>query len=50
MPWLAIPQGDKRKGLLSNLFEVEGIPTFVLIDGATGETTCTVAPMLCTWR
>jgi len=38
MPWLAIPNGDKRKDKLSTLFEVEGIPTFVVIDAATGET------------
>jgi len=41
MPWLAIPQGDKRKGQLSKIFGVEGIPTFVLIDGETGETITT---------
>jgi len=38
MPWLAIPPGDKRKGALSTRYEVQGIPTLVLIDGATGET------------
>jgi len=38
MPWLAIPQGDERKGKLSSLFEVQGIPTFVLIDAKTGAT------------
>jgi nucleoredoxin len=38
MPWLAIPPGDKRKAALSTLYEVEGIPTFVLVDGATGAT------------
>jgi len=37
-PWIAIPQGDKRKDVLSQLFEVEGIPTFVTIDGETGKT------------
>jgi len=37
MPWVAIPQGDQRKEMLSKLFSVEGIPTFVLIDGSTGE-------------
>lgn len=41
MPWLAIPQGDKRKEMLSKLFEVEGIPTLVFIDGETGETITT---------
>lgn len=38
MPWLAIPMGDPRKETLSTKFGVEGIPTFVLIDGATGAT------------
>lgn len=38
MPWCAIPQGDPRKGTLSSMFDVEGIPTFVLIDGETGAT------------
>ena len=31
MPWLAVPHGDSRKGALSKLFEVEGIPTLVII-------------------
>jgi len=38
MPWVAIPHGDKRKDTLSQRFGVEGIPTFVTIDGATGKT------------
>jgi nucleoredoxin len=38
MPWLAIPAGDKRKEQLSKMFDVKGIPTFVLIDAKTGET------------
>ena len=38
MPWLAIPNGDKRKKALDKMFGVEGIPTFVLIDANTGET------------
>merc|ERR550514_2002878 len=38
MPWLAIPQGDKRKDKLSSMFEVQGIPSFVVVDAATGET------------
>jgi len=37
MPWLAIPQGDKRKGALSKMFDVEGIPTFVMLDADTGK-------------
>merc|ERR1719408_353863 len=36
MPWLAIPHGDPRKGKLSKLFSVQGIPTFVLVDAQTG--------------
>jgi len=38
MPWLAIPPGDKRKEKLSKRFGVNGIPAFVLVDAATGET------------
>lgn len=41
--WLAIPNGDARKAALSKLFEVEGIPTFVVVDAATGETITTDA-------
>ena len=38
MPWLAIPQGDPRKNALSKRFEVQGIPSFVVVDAQTGET------------
>ena len=38
MPWLAIPNGDPRKSKLSSLFNVEGIPSFVIVDASTGET------------
>jgi len=38
MPWLAIPQGDARKNALSKRFEVQGIPSFVVVDAQTGET------------
>jgi len=38
MPWLAIPQGDARKAMLSKLFGVQGIPALVLIDAKTGAT------------
>jgi nucleoredoxin len=38
MPWLSIPQGDKRKEQLSKMFDVEGIPTFALVDAETGKT------------
>merc|ERR1719487_271791 len=34
----AIPQGDKRKGQLSKLYGVEGIPSFVVLDAETGAT------------
>lgn len=37
MPWLSIPFGDTRKNELSSLFDVSGIPTFVIIDGTTGK-------------
>jgi len=36
--WYAIPPDDKRKEQLSTLFEVEGIPSLVILDAATGET------------
>jgi nucleoredoxin len=32
MPWLAVPHGDERKKHLSKLFDVEGIPTLVIVD------------------
>jgi nucleoredoxin len=32
MPWLALPHEDPRTGPLNTLFEVEGIPTLVLLD------------------
>eukprot|EP00301_Raphidiophrys_heterophryoidea_P026072 c8902_g1_i1.p1 GENE.c8902_g1_i1~~c8902_g1_i1.p1 ORF type:complete len:458 (+),score=135.90 c8902_g1_i1:115-1374(+) len=33
MPWLALPYEDRdRKGELSEVFGVEGIPTFVIVD------------------
>jgi nucleoredoxin len=33
MPWIALPYNDrKRKEHLSNHFEVQGIPTFVIVD------------------
>jgi len=38
MPWLAIPYTDEKKRKeLDALFEVEGIPTFVIMDGPTGK-------------
>jgi len=43
MPWLAIPAGDPRKEQLSKAFGVQGIPTFVLVDAATGKTITTEA-------
>jgi nucleoredoxin len=38
MPWLAFPFKDKRIAELSDLYEVEGIPTLIIIDPATGKT------------
>lgn len=32
MPWLAIPFGDSRIEYLNSRFEVEGIPSLVLVD------------------
>jgi nucleoredoxin len=43
MPWLAIPSSDPRKAKLSKRFGVSGIPSFVLVDGETGETISTNA-------
>jgi len=43
MPWLAIPNGDPRKGKLSSRFGVSGIPAFILVDAETGETITTEA-------
>lgn len=43
MPWLAIPNGDKRKAKLDKIFEVEGIPTLVIVDAKTGATITTDA-------
>ena len=32
MPWLALPFSDRaRKGMLSDMFDVEGIPTFAIV-------------------
>eukprot|EP01124_Arcella_intermedia_P018879 TRINITY_DN25_c0_g1_i4.p1 TRINITY_DN25_c0_g1~~TRINITY_DN25_c0_g1_i4.p1 ORF type:complete len:424 (-),score=74.95 TRINITY_DN25_c0_g1_i4:42-1265(-) len=38
MPWLAFPWKDGRIDELSELYEVEGIPTFVVIDTKTWKT------------
>lgn len=38
MPWTAIPYSDdKKRKALDAMFDVEGIPTFVLVEGATGK-------------
>ena len=38
-PWAALPFGDRdRKDAVSKKFKVQGIPTFVVVDGRTGET------------
>jgi len=40
MPWLALPYGSESVvNELSSLYEVEGIPTLVILDGATGKVT-----------
>ena len=31
MPWLALPFSDRGKGMLSDMFDVEGIPTFAIV-------------------
>lgn len=37
MPWLALPYSDRdKKNALSKKFKVQGIPSFVILDGATG--------------
>jgi len=38
MPWLALPFQDKRISELSELYEVEGIPTLVILNPETGKT------------
>jgi len=38
MPWLALPFNDKRISELSDLYGVEGIPSLIIIDPATGKT------------
>ena len=39
MPWTSLPFADRdRKNKLSKKFKVQGIPTFVILDGKTGET------------
>ena len=35
MPWTALPYGDARIDALNSIFEVEGIPTLILLDGTT---------------
>jgi len=38
MPWLALPYADRdREKALSKKFKVSGIPSVVILDGATGE-------------
>jgi len=37
MPWISLPFQDKRTEELSEYFEVQGIPYFVVIDPATGK-------------
>ena len=41
-PWAAVPFANRdAKNALSRKFKVQGIPTFVLVDGETGEPNCT---------
>ena len=35
MPWAALPFDDKRKDMISRIFEVEGIPTMIMLDQAS---------------
>ena len=38
MPWLALPYAERKlKATLSKKYKVRGIPTFVIVDGETGE-------------
>jgi nucleoredoxin len=37
MPWLSIPLNDPRKDELNSLYNVEGIPTLIIINPQTGE-------------
>ena len=38
MPWLALPYAERKlKATLSKKYKVQGIPTFVIVDGETGE-------------
>jgi nucleoredoxin len=37
MPWYAIPYDDKRKDKLDKLFEISGIPSLIILEGATGK-------------
>eukprot|EP00966_Prymnesium_polylepis_P123467 2854704-Prymnesium_polylepis.1 len=39
MPWLALPYGERAlKNMVSKKYKVQGIPTFVVLEGATAET------------
>ncbi|XP_059075687.1 probable nucleoredoxin 1 [Cryptomeria japonica] len=40
MPWLALPYGDKKANYLERYFEIEGIPTLIVLgsDGKTLQT------------
>ncbi|XP_030847161.1 nucleoredoxin [Strongylocentrotus purpuratus] len=44
MPWLSLPYADRdREGKLSTKFEVQGIPTFIILDSETGDVICSEA-------
>merc|ERR1719502_1555400 len=41
-PWLALPYADRsKKNAISKKFKIRGIPSLVILDGATGETITT---------
>merc|ERR1719160_2448390 len=41
-PWLSLPfEARDKKNSLSKKYKVQGIPTLVILDGATGETITT---------
>jgi nucleoredoxin len=41
MPWLTLDYNEQdKKEELSTKFEVNGIPTFILLDGDSGEVVC----------
>ncbi|CAM9676996.1 unnamed protein product [Phaeothamnion confervicola] len=44
MPWLALPWGERRRAAdMMSSFKVAGIPTLIVLDGATGTLCCSDA-------